>query len=259
VKFILEHRAFVGLKKIRAAPSLGSINGVGFRLYGSRDPDPHTDSYVATRYFTVLFVPILPIDAYRVVDQPGGGWLFLGKTSVGEVQKIWQVLFWIGLIVTLVIAIVSEGNYAASSGPNSSSSYSSSGGPTLTEEEFRARLRGPSSGSNSSNASAPTQSAARPGNSRLNAELARIDSMESELRAMERRLNVTEGDIDRLARRMRQLESDAAVGISVNEWDYNRVLREHNELVGQYNLGLQTYNSLYARYSAAVDSFNSRR
>ena len=36
-----------------------------------------------TRCFCFLFIPIFPLDAYRVADAPGRGWYFLGKEKVG--------------------------------------------------------------------------------------------------------------------------------------------------------------------------------
>jgi hypothetical protein len=43
-----------------------SINGIGSTLYGRSDL--HDDgSYVATEWFTFIFVPILPICSYRVI------------------------------------------------------------------------------------------------------------------------------------------------------------------------------------------------
>ena len=42
-----------------------TFNGVGTILYGKHSPAPD-GSYVATKWFVVLFVPIIPLASYRV-------------------------------------------------------------------------------------------------------------------------------------------------------------------------------------------------
>ena len=51
---------------IAEAPSLRTINGIGTTAYGSRDRDPETKTYVKTVWLTILFLPIVPLGAYRV-------------------------------------------------------------------------------------------------------------------------------------------------------------------------------------------------
>ena len=44
----------------------GSLNGIGTTLYGKRDVEPD-GSYVATKWFIFLLLPIIPISSYRVL------------------------------------------------------------------------------------------------------------------------------------------------------------------------------------------------
>lgn len=81
---------------IAAAPALVSLNGFGMQVHGQRDRWPD-GSYVVTRFITALFVPILPLDAYRVIPYEEG-YSFLGKVPLGRVA-IW----WRRLLVTLVL------------------------------------------------------------------------------------------------------------------------------------------------------------
>lgn len=60
------------------APTMLTFNSIGTRLWGSRDPWPD-GSYVATLSFCFLFLPVWPLSAYRVFDQGGGSYLFLGR------------------------------------------------------------------------------------------------------------------------------------------------------------------------------------
>src|SRR5262249_8118101 len=63
-------------------PHLARVNGIGTALVGGRDHDSETETYVKTLAFTVLFVPILALGAYRVADAQQGGWYFLGKVPL---------------------------------------------------------------------------------------------------------------------------------------------------------------------------------
>lgn len=70
-------------------PTLQTVNGIGTTVYGKRDARPD-GSYVKTRYFALVFVPVLPLDAWRVREAPGEGWYFLGKVPLGPVAKWWR-------------------------------------------------------------------------------------------------------------------------------------------------------------------------
>ena len=53
--------ALEGVKPIKSTPTMYTFNGIGSKLYGKRDFDTHTQSYVATLYFTFVFLPIFPL------------------------------------------------------------------------------------------------------------------------------------------------------------------------------------------------------
>ncbi len=77
------------MEPLTKAPGLGTVNGIGLRVMGRRDV-AEDGSYVTTRYFTFLYVPLIPIDAFRVGDAEGGGYYFLGKVPLAEVAGWWQ-------------------------------------------------------------------------------------------------------------------------------------------------------------------------
>src|SRR5687767_13840449 len=62
-----------------AAPSMFQFNGCGVALYGSRDADEETGTYVATWCLSLVFIPILALRAYRVARAMNGGWYFVGR------------------------------------------------------------------------------------------------------------------------------------------------------------------------------------
>ena len=94
------HRLFKGLKPISSAPSLLTVNGFGFAMYGNSDYDRASASYMATYYFVALFVPIFPICRYRVIST-ADGYRFLGKGPLRSSDK-WHLALSIVGILTLI-------------------------------------------------------------------------------------------------------------------------------------------------------------
>ena len=47
---------FPNMRPIKSAPSLHTINGIGTAVYGARDHDAETGTYVKTHCFCFLFV-----------------------------------------------------------------------------------------------------------------------------------------------------------------------------------------------------------
>ncbi len=44
-----------------------TFNGIGTRIYGKRDVNPADNSYIVTKWFTLLYFPIIPLGSYRVI------------------------------------------------------------------------------------------------------------------------------------------------------------------------------------------------
>lgn len=82
---------FPEMKPVSKAPSLHTVNGIGTMVYGRRDYDPETGTCVLTQWLTVIFIPLIPIAAYRVADAAGGGWYFLGRVPLSGVAKGWPL------------------------------------------------------------------------------------------------------------------------------------------------------------------------
>ena len=81
------------LSPVSKAPSLFTINGFGFKLYGNSDYDAETDSYMTTHYFVVLFIPLFPTGRYRVSSPDGQSFSFLGKGKLRGIDKAHLVIF----------------------------------------------------------------------------------------------------------------------------------------------------------------------
>lgn len=80
-------------------PTMWTLNGCGTMLYGRRDVDPTNQSYVKTLFFTLVFFPVFAISAYRVIDAPGRGWYFLGKTRLSGFARNWNYLVLMAIAV----------------------------------------------------------------------------------------------------------------------------------------------------------------
>jgi tetratricopeptide (TPR) repeat protein len=82
---------FPEMKPISGPPSLQTVNGIGSMAYGARDHDAETGTYVKTLWFTFVFIPLIPLAAYRVADAPGGGWYFIGKVPLMRGLFLWPL------------------------------------------------------------------------------------------------------------------------------------------------------------------------
>jgi predicted Zn-dependent protease len=92
---------FPEMRPVRNIPPLTRVNGIGTTLIGGRDHDAETQTYVKTLAFTVLFLPVLAVGAYRVADAPNGGWYFLGKVPLSGLAKACNLLL---LLAVLAVA-----------------------------------------------------------------------------------------------------------------------------------------------------------
>ena len=72
---------------VHSAPPLYTINGCGLTIYGNSDPDLETGSHVATYYFVLLFLPLLPICRYRVIPVDRG-YRFMRKVPMRPFDKL---------------------------------------------------------------------------------------------------------------------------------------------------------------------------
>jgi hypothetical protein len=92
---------FPDMTPVRRQPSLFTINGCGTGLYGARDKDPETGTYVKTFCACFIFVPIFGLSAYRVAQAQDSSWYLLGKVPLSRFVKVWNCL-----VVTSILAVI---------------------------------------------------------------------------------------------------------------------------------------------------------
>jgi hypothetical protein len=82
---------FPGMIPVKSPPAMFRFNGCGIALYGRRDADAETKTYVATWCVSLLFVPCFCLRAYRV-SPAQRGWYFIGREPLSTLAKSWNVL-----------------------------------------------------------------------------------------------------------------------------------------------------------------------
>jgi hypothetical protein len=90
---------------ISAAPSRGSVNGVGVALYGRRSP-ASDGTYIATEFFTVLFLPVIPLAAYLRDDK-----YFYQKVPLSALERWWRRLA--VMVIPVWIVVLSADRWVA--------------------------------------------------------------------------------------------------------------------------------------------------
>lgn len=220
------------LKPIDRAPSLQTVNGIGTMLYGRRSFDATTNSYIATLFFTVVFVPIFPIAAYRVIDAGGGMYRFLGKARLSRAAFAAPVI-WAFL---LLLAIIS-GNCGDNSGvQNPSSSI-----PPATAPSEKAELGG-----------------------WVDRERARIEGEKAELEQAEAQLGIEEKTLKEQRSDLEHRQNDAKTygsdGPSEYEIDsYNEALQDYKRRAAGLDARERRLQADIEKFNRTVERYNSMR
>jgi hypothetical protein len=253
IRKMARHQRVLGaLKPISSAPSLYTINGFGFTVYGNSDYDEETRSYVTTHYFVALFIPLFPIARYRVIHQPGGKYSFLGKLPLRAVDR-WHL--WIAIIAIAAVIIGSAINSdkplnssPARFGNNSPTSFPTTSSPSYTP------------------GSAPSSR-----NSQLTSLKAQIDSGRSRHAVLEKQLQPVVDELATLSAQMKSLRSELEAldesqrrGESMDIENYNSEVETHNDLLARYRAlfsanraDLETLDNLEKQDSALVNQYNA--
>lgn len=138
---------FPHLQAIKGPPSLMTINGFGVSVYGKRDFDAETQTYIKTRWLCALYVPLFALDAYRVANAGARKWYFLGKESLSGFARSWNMGM-AGALVLLALAIgwnvhTSSPEYRARQEIKQASALIQAGKPLEAAGIYRRQLNGP--------------------------------------------------------------------------------------------------------------------
>ena len=88
-------------RPVRKLPTLHRVNGIGAAFYGSRDR-ASDGSYVTTHCFSVFFVPLIPLGAYRVRDAGARSYNILAREQLSAFARAWR---W-GLLGLVAVSVL---------------------------------------------------------------------------------------------------------------------------------------------------------
>ncbi len=89
---------------ITSAPTLFSLNGFGLGMYGSRDRIGST--VIKTHSICLLFVPVMPLSAYRV-ESAEDGYYFLSKDKLSVFARGYRALALLAVVGVIAFIVVS--------------------------------------------------------------------------------------------------------------------------------------------------------
>lgn len=98
---------FPQMTPMKGTPPMFRINGCGPALYGRRDYDRETETYVSTLCLALLFIPVLCLRAYRVA-RAREGWYFIGREPLSVVAKGWNLLLLGGIAAAIAAGVYSS-------------------------------------------------------------------------------------------------------------------------------------------------------
>jgi tetratricopeptide (TPR) repeat protein len=249
-KHCSELRVFGTMKPISSAPPLFTINGLGTRLYGERDFDPHTRSYVTTLYFVVLYLPFIPLGCYRVIADGDRSYRFLGKVPFSKWNRR-HLAAALALIFMMGMGVAASAMYSADPYASGWQGASSPGtGYAMPATVDTGAAISAFTGTPGGGSEPPA----------LSSERARILRSEAQLRRMQAQADSTDAQIEELAGRIGEMERNApAGGMPFERYEsYQGLIRRHNALVEEQNERRERFNRRYTEYQTARAEFNRR-
>lgn len=236
-----QKKLWEGLEPITVTPFLGTIFGIGTKLYGTSNVDPYSMSYEATRYFVIFFIPVIPLGRYRVRYIGDNKIEFLGRIpfrtrdnfhlSIGTIFILFSLFYFILEVTsndyhserrTLPSTAPSSYIYENLQSKNDSSKRQEI--ETLKNKIFNAR-------------------------NKLIGLKSEILSLEESLKKYDLRLNELKENIGKIEKRYLK-------GFSVDENKYREYVAEYNNLLQKYNINYSIYDTKINEYNSLVDIIN---
>lgn len=238
-------RVFKDVDGSKKSPTLQTINGIGVTFYGQRDYDKETNSCVATHWFTILFVPIIPLAAYRVTSRGGNSYSIYGKVPLSPFLKKyrWAVL---AAFVLLIIWANIHSNSTTSRSSVPSSEGSAYSAPSTQE----------------SSSSSDAESSA------IEAERAELKQLSADLDSQKQTIDAQEAELDQTKSYIKSIEDTYTaddIPDPVHERykasidDYNSRLPAYRNALREYNAGVQEFERRRIAFNARVQRYNANR
>lgn len=257
-----------GLVTLAQTPSVSTVDGIGTALYGRSNYDQGTNSYLATRYFVLFEVPLIPLGRYRVRDEADiprsflpqriprkdrpSAYQFLGRVPLRRGDKLHIAVAAAVVVAAIIIAIVSFAHpgrgYRSGQSANPTARQASSGSPGSASPEYSA-----------GNSTQPPLTSEESASARkIDADTAELARVETNLRSMESLLQSYQDSTELCRSRLERMENDMQAGVHVDKAGYESVLRRCNHYVALHNSESQEYNSAYQEYEQLLDETNKQ-
>lgn len=106
--------------------TLSRINGIGFTFMGKSEEDKFSGSYITKHWFTFLWIPILPLKEYRVLQTGIDSYIVISSRRSSKLKKMAACLaaFWLVGGIALSTHLRSESKKSARVKPSTSTSVS---------------------------------------------------------------------------------------------------------------------------------------
>ena len=230
---------------VASAPSLRTINGFGFTIYGHSDYHAESKSYSTTHYFVALFLPIFPLGRYRVINTGGRHYSFIGEIPLRTGDR-WHLGISIAAVSAFIVLCV------AAPSQNARTPYH----PPSTPSYYNPPAYTPP---------------ANPNQARLSDLKTRIDSGRTQLAVLNSQLDPVAAEFTSIDGKMTALSSDLKMlddqnksGIQIDTDIYNAKVAEYNALLERRkalyaanSADIQTHDNLLKQDAALVEEYNA--
>jgi hypothetical protein len=250
-------RLYESLEAISSAPSLSTVNTIGFKLYGRSDYDKDTDSFATTHYFVILSLPVFPVGRYRVIQdrKNSGSYRFLGKLPLRK-REYWHLGVAIALAAIVIITALFNSNTAGTP----SASYTPSTSAVSQDASY--------AGNTDDSRPQPINASRNSGHQTTSIK-GRVDEIGARLDSLDAQIRSRKSDAEDLQRQMKPLHDEIELlkkgessGIPIDtQWydskvdDYNNLVRRHRSVVSEVNVKVHLHNQLLAEQNSLVDEY----
>lgn len=249
------------LDRSQRSPTLQTVNGIGLTFYGKRNSDPASSTYITTHWFTVLFVPLLAVGAYRVRDSGPNSYLIYGRTKISKAAKIYNWCVAAVIAVWIIAASVSDNGRTYRSSANSlateqRSSSSTGAGDTDAPSSTSVRT-GSSNATNSLFSDLGTSVSSD--HDAIERERTRLESLRSELKRRAEEVEQSKTQLDIAESNLNTYKVLYPNGIPEPEWTQYQIERDdYNAEVRRHNASVAALKRDAAEFDRAIDVFNQR-
>lgn len=236
------------LAPIASAPSLSTMNGIGFKLYGTTDTDPSTGSFLSTYYFVILFIPVFPICRYRVTRN-GNSYRFFGKAPLRAFDR-WHLAVSVGLIILCIIFFLSSSDNSPM--PSNSSGYtpppSTPSVTTFTPPAPSTPAYTPTANGNDANSDGKVYSVPSYASSTLDQEKAEIETERVALQTLNAQVEQLGHEIENERLTLDTTSQSAVDDFNAKVDRYNALVQKDKDSTAAFNQNVDAYNAKLRQY-----------